>query len=378
MTRVSVEMATLTGFSAIIAAVGLLIFVNPGVSLGVKTDDQTEGWGEPPVFTVVEERQLTSSGYNGVPAWSPDGSHIAYVQGAQVISLIGTGGNIWVMNGDGTGKHALTTDGLDNRYPSWSPDGHSLVFASYRSGNYEIWGMERDGSHLVQLTSHKKSSLQPVWSPDGKKIAFASSRSGGTAIWVMNPDGTGLKQLTPEGTGGYQASWNPRSTQVVFSSAGLTPLTPWQRFWSRWSAGDPLLYCFQDPKVEIPKHLWLLDLQSQEIRQLTQGDSINATPAWSPDGRFLVFARRANEGRSKAVVEPRNLWVFHLASGTMQRLTTDPFDQVYPSWSPDGRQIAFISSKPSQSAIQDTANIWVITLQREEPLQSERAQRLAQ
>lgn len=363
MVRVSVNRFAHASFSLVVVTMGLLVLGAAGRSLGLASDNQTQGL---PFFTVVNEKQLTFTGFNGVPAWSPDGSQIAYVHWEH-LSFVGTGddrimnSNIWVMHSDGTERRALTTDWLDNRYPTWSPDGQRLAFASHRSGNYEIWTMAKDGSDLSQLTSHKKTSSQPAWNPDGDKIAFASSRSGGTAIWMMNPNGTKLKRVLPEGSGG-PVSWSPDGTKLVFASSEIASLTPWARFLSRWSRNDPLRYCSQNPEIGVSKHLWLLDLQKQELQQLTQGQTVDVTPAWSPDGQFLVFARRTADGRLNWA---RDLWIMHVKNRAVQRLTTDSADKVFPSWSPDGTRIAYIS-QPNKDLTD--VHISVLTLRKAEDL----------
>ncbi len=69
---------------------------------------------------------------------------------------------------------------------SWSPDGSSIVLASYRTGNAEIWLMTSEGGQATQLTHHEATDQHPVWSPDGSKIAFASTRAGNIDIWVKD------------------------------------------------------------------------------------------------------------------------------------------------------------------------------------------------
>ena len=338
----------------------LFFFGGTGRSLGDAVESQAEDQGSK-FFTVVGEQQLTFEGWNGNPVWSPDGSQIAYVRGEERVKTVppGAGGDIWVMNSDGTGHRALTTDGMHNRYPSWSLDGQRIIFSSHRSGKYEIWSMKNEGSDLRQLTKHEKSNIYPVRSPDGEKIAFASSRSGGTAIWLMNPDGTRVQRITPEGVGGYYASWNPTGRQLVFDSSKLAALGVWARLLSRWSSHDSIVFDLLNPRAGLSKHLWLLDLQGGETRQLTHGDSFNETPVWSPDGQFLAFSQRSTDIKLQGIPNgPSDIIIQHLASGTVQRLTMDPTEELYPNWSPDGQRLAIMSTKPNKS------NIWVLTLKK--------------
>lgn len=92
------------------------------------------------------------------PAWSPDGTKIAY--------SLGDKDDIYVMSSDGTGDVNLTNDSnAHDRYPRWSPDGTKIVFASDRDGDYEIYVMDSDGSNVVQLTDNNYDDIYPSWSP---------------------------------------------------------------------------------------------------------------------------------------------------------------------------------------------------------------------
>ena len=282
--------------STLLFAVGLLVFTVPGQSLIAKAaDDDIEG---SQFFKIVEERRLTIEQWSGNPVWSPDGSQIAYVYSNQRLRSPGTGGDIWVMNIDGMDKRALTTDGLDNRYPSWSPSGQQITFSSARTGKYEIWSMWSDGSHQRQLTSHRRLNTLPVWSPKGDRIIFASSRSGGTALWMVKPDGTDLTQVTPEGggPGSYYAAWSTDGTMLAFSSTKTSTLTLWDRLASTLNGHDPLLHDLANPERNVTEHLRLFDLKSGDLSQLTWGESVNHRPAWRPDGLRIAIQSNAPSG----------------------------------------------------------------------------------
>ena len=89
----------------------------------------------------------------------------------------------------------LTSNDAEDRCPSWSPDGQSIVFVSDRDGNQEIYSMDRDGSHQARLTVNPSEDRSPVWLQDGSKIAFQSSRSGTWEEYVMYGDGAGQARM---------------------------------------------------------------------------------------------------------------------------------------------------------------------------------------
>src|SRR6266536_1004289 len=135
--------------------------------------------------------RLTRDG--GFPAWSRDGSMIAYAPGG------GAAGRSWIaiMNADGSGQRRLPHTDY-GEYPSWSPDGKRIAFSSTLSGEAKMYIVDVDGSPVVDLSGVGQGH-EVAWSPDGRSILFASSRDhpdNYNDIYVMRPDGSGVKRLT--------------------------------------------------------------------------------------------------------------------------------------------------------------------------------------
>ena len=124
------------------------------------------------------------------PAFSPDGSRIAFV------SLRDGNAEIYVMNADGTGASRVTNDLQPDGRPAFTPDGQSLVFHSARTaGRQQIWTVNLDGTGLTQLTRDSVNST-PTVSPDGQTIAYVSTRNKDSDIWLMARDGSNQRQFT--------------------------------------------------------------------------------------------------------------------------------------------------------------------------------------
>ena len=130
---------------------------------------------------------------------------------------------IYVMNSDGTDPTNLTNHPVDDHYPSWSPDGTKIAFASVVS-NWEIYMMNPDGTNRVNLTNHPADDCCFCWSPDGSKIAFESDRDGWD-IYTMNIDGTDTFRLTNHPKGDTFPSWSPIGSFAVESKGKL--ITTW-------------------------------------------------------------------------------------------------------------------------------------------------------
>jgi uncharacterized protein YjdB len=124
------------------------------------------------------------------PAYSPDGSRIAYV------ALVDGNPEIYVMDADGRNAVRLTNERQADGHPVFTPDGGTVVFQSSRTRTPQIWRVAIDGSNLRALTQEPGANTQPAVSPDGSTIAFASGREGNSDIWLMAPDGTQQRAFT--------------------------------------------------------------------------------------------------------------------------------------------------------------------------------------
>jgi hypothetical protein len=141
------------------------------------------------------------------PAWSPDGTKIAFlVQDGEVISgyCFPTKSYLYVMNADGSGVVALTATPTQKNNPDWSPDGTKIAYDVSSSG--QIWTINANGTGATPLTTGTNQDSKPSWSPDGTKIAFA--RSGD--IYVMNTSGPAVTNVTnTSGVTESNPDWQP-------------------------------------------------------------------------------------------------------------------------------------------------------------------------
>ncbi|NIQ59939.1 MAG: hypothetical protein GWN71_43400 [Gammaproteobacteria bacterium] len=160
-----------------------------------------------------------AAGQFSSPAWSPDGTRIAFYRQVDV------DGNrvarIYTMNADGTGTPecvscaAAITPVTQEYSPLWSPDGSQILFAR-GIAPVEIWIMDASGSGARRLTTGE----HPTWSPDGTEIAFRQHTVSTSAIHVMNSDGTGVFRLSNYMEPESYPAWSPDGEEIVFSRSG--------------------------------------------------------------------------------------------------------------------------------------------------------------
>jgi TolB protein len=214
------------------------------------------------------ETNLTENPAGDVhPAWSPDGSRIAFVSGRderdpQCRGAIVCGGELYVMNADGTGQTRLSTQGGGD--PVWSPDGSKIMFGTDRVGNGELYVAGPDGSGEANVTNSPADEVNvPAWSPDGRKILFNRAGACGdpdlcTDLYVMNADGSGQSMLIENSGGGV---WSPDGTRIAISAG----------------TGGTGIY--------------VMDADGSNRVLLTSGVRQDVDPVWSPGGREIAFTR---------------------------------------------------------------------------------------
>ena len=245
----------------------------------------------------------------------------------------------------------------DVREPQISPDGGWVAYTVSTSDTAEdrsksaVWMASWDGRRNVRLTTSKPGENTPRWSPDGGWLAFLSSRDDEhTQLWLLDRQGgEGRKATTlPSDVDDYV--WAPDGKRVALVAEDpdtAKPKTPAPIVIDRFQfKQDEAGYLGKQHR-----HLYLLDVESGKTTRLTTGDYDELLPAWSPDGKSLVFVskRRPDADRD----DDWDLYVMEATAGAPPRqLTTfegpdnNPDYESRPAWSPDGRAIAYLQGGP--------------------------------
>ncbi|MGH2650262.1 MAG: hypothetical protein ACRDHS_13490 [Actinomycetota bacterium] len=257
--------------------------------------------------TGSEVRALTDAGADGMaaaePAWSPDGSKMAFVLGPpEHLGAYAGDGDIYVMNADGTRLIRLT-EGLRTAGPAWSPDGTQIVFSQDQGTSLVVMNSDGTGARELRLDGQAYPPYQsPAWSPDGTRIAFQASpgpRAETNSVYVANIDGTGTTRITHGGLDGTPA-WSPDDSLLAYAG---------------------------------PDGIYLLDVATGSEHGLTdcrfrEDCGRDSHPSWSPDGMRIAFARQDGAGTTVQV------FVVNADGSGLHQLTSGPDWNTYPRWQP--------------------------------------------
>ena len=271
-----------------------------------------------------------TSGPSGV-TWSPDGTELIYsMQGSLWRQRLGTTRAEQVTSGDGY-----------DYQPDWSPDGHSVVYASYRNDAMELWLLDTRTLETSRVVADSAVNVEPRWSPDGKRVAFVSTKHEGRwHIFVMDlVDGvfSGPERITED-----RDSQLPRYYYSRFDHY-LSPT---------WSPdGEELILVSNRGAIWGSGGFWRMTARpNARMRQIHDEETTwKARPDWAPDGRRVVFSSYL--GR-----QWNQLWLMIADGGDPIQLTYGEFDATAPRWSPEGRKIAYISNEGGNTSL------WVLEI----------------
>ncbi len=155
----------------------------------------------------------TSNVMDSEPAWSPDGTQIAFTRLSQNFVRE----ELWIMNSDGSNQHYIGVEGFAAK---WSSDGSRFIYSSKTTGNYEIYTCQINGTDIQQLTNTVVDEWFPVWSPDDSLIAYNAYRSGdfsSSEIYIMNANGTNIRRLTNNNVSDSYPRWSPDGSFISFT-----------------------------------------------------------------------------------------------------------------------------------------------------------------
>ena len=246
-----------------------------------------------------------------------------------------------------------------------------------------IWMTPTAGGDAIPLTLEEVSSEHPRWSPDGKYLAFLSKRDEGkTQVWLLNRLGGEAQRLTETIQDVKDFAWSPDSKRLVLMLQDPTPEDLKEASEKSKEKSEGKETKDKKPKAQRPwvvdryqfkedeigylerfrTHLYVFDIASKALTQVTSGDFDDEHPAWSPDGKLLAFTSKRT-GPDPDRNYDSNIWVV-AADNTDKgahptQVTTSPGREDSPAWSPDGKWIAYETQPDTKLFIYGTSHIGV-------------------
>jgi TolB protein len=230
------------------------------------------------------------------PRWSPDATRIAFTCFVPFRSIVSP--QICIYSTASDRLIAFPRYRGSNSSPAWSPDGTQLAFMSSQNGDPEIYTCDATGGHLKRITFAAGVNTSPVWNPKtGNQIVFVSDRAGDPVLYMSNSDGTNVQRIDlPDMGYSVDPAWSPN--------------------------GQILAFCWRRPSGNFD--IYVMDIVSHQLVELTRDEGRNERPSWAPDGRHIVF--------ESTRTGTRQIWSM-LADGTLARQLTFSSENESPSWS---------------------------------------------
>jgi dipeptidyl aminopeptidase/acylaminoacyl peptidase len=259
----------------------------------------------------------------------------------------------------------LSPDGTRAAYVVDNNDGPGRPYG-------QLWVMTLADGKSVRFGADKESSGDPQWSPDGEWVAYRGGVDGKSGLVIAKPDGTGAKLLVevvgtnaPLPGSTTSPAWSPDGKRIAFVSATPGPETA-------EADGDPMVitrYLYKPDAVEGRTHfndnrrlhLFVVDVGTARVEQLTDGEYYEHSVDWSPNGQELLFLTNRDVDHDEFF--NYDVYAMKLADKSIRRLSATESNEYHPQWSPDGKMIAFQATRRGltdrETTMEDT-HVWVM------------------
>jgi TolB protein len=221
---------------------------------------------------------------------------------------------VYIADYDGENQRRVTVNRSLNVFPTWSADGRAIVYTSYRRNYPDLFISHIYVGKMEEPTKGNGHNWLASWSPDGSRIAFTSNREGNPEIYVMDRDGGNVRRLTNHPGIDSTPTWNPTGHQIAFTSD---------------RGGSPQIY--------------VVGVDGVGLRKVTT-ESYADRPTWSPaPHNEIAYASRSGPGF--------DIRILNIGEGTVRSMTNGEGSNESPSWAPNGRHLAFTSTRNGRSHI---------------------------
>ena len=265
------------------------------------------------------------------PQISPDGKWVAYTVTTQDLEKDESEARIWMVPTAGGSPVPMTAEGKSASRPRWSPDGRFLAYlAAPEDGEDQVWILFREGGDSQPLTETVQGVSSYEWSPDGKRMVLV----------LQDPKPEDIEKAKKKnGTEKTPKPWVVTRRQFKQDYVG-----------------------YLDSRRT---HLFVLDVGTKEMTQITSGDFDDSEPFWSPDGRNIAFT--SNRTADPDSNYNTDIWVVAADNDdkgqTLTQITANPGPDTSPAWSPDGKHIAHVSATDTKAVLYATNHLAISSAQ---------------
>jgi TolB protein len=226
---------------------------------------------------------------------------------------------VYVMDFDGNGVYSVTKNDAINILPTLAPSGRDVAFTSYMRGNPDLYVVDTGGGRPRRVAKYNGMNTGAAWSPDGSRFAITLSRDGNAEIYLINAaDGAVLRRLTDNRYIDTSPSFSPGGDEIAFVSN---------------REGSPQIF--------------VMKADGSNQRRVSTIGNWNQTPAWSPRPGERILAYTARDDASSRF----DIITHDLNTGKLTRITQNQGNNEEPTWAPNGRVLAFSSTRSAGRGI---------------------------